>query len=108
MTIKDACEKLELTPLTDDVDYPREISDCYVGDLLSHVMAKAKADNLWITVQTNVNILAVATLTDVACIVLPEGIMPDKEIIDKANEQDINILSSKATATEIIKGYYGL
>ena len=46
---------------------------CYVGDLLSWVMARAQSGNVWITVMGNVNAIAVATLTDVCCIVLTEN-----------------------------------
>ena len=54
-----------------------EVTGCYIGDLLSWVMSKAQPGNIWITVQTNINILAVATLADTACIVIPEDIKVD-------------------------------
>ena len=58
----------------------REISDVYIGDLLSWVMGRAKADDAWITIMSNVNILAVASLADTACIILAEGVTVEEDI----------------------------
>lgn len=49
----------------------REISGVYIGDLLSWVMGRAKAGDAWITIMSNINIVAVASLADVACIISP-------------------------------------
>lgn len=81
-------------------DENREIKGAYVGDLLSWVMGRAKADDAWITIMSNVNVLAVASLTDVACVILAEGAQFDKECIDKAVEKNINILASEAPIYE--------
>ena len=40
----------------------REIKGAYVGDLLSWVMGKAEADNVWVTIMSNLNVIAVASL----------------------------------------------
>ena len=72
----------------------KEINGVYVGDLLSHAMGKAEAGNVWITIMSNVNIVAVSTLADPACIVLSEGVQPDEETLVRAKQQGINILST--------------
>lgn len=74
-------------------DGEREIKGVYIGDLLSWVMGKAKSDDAWITIMSNVNILAVATLTDCACIILSENVVPDDEIIETAKLKEINLIS---------------
>lgn len=87
-------ENLELKLIT-KADYDdREIKGCYIGDLLSWVMSKAKADDVWITVQTNINVVAVAALTEVSCIIVPEDIEVEHSTIDKANQKDIIILGA--------------
>lgn len=92
-----------------DKDYTdREIKGCYVGDLLSWVMGKANSDDMWITVMSNINIVAVAALADVACIVLAEGVMIADDIIKKANSQDIIILKSSKNSYELAVDYYSL
>lgn len=101
MKVSELKEKLNMTVLTKDDFEDREIKGCYIGDLLSWVMGRAQADNVWITIMNNINIVAVASLADVACIVLCEGVQTDDTIIDKANSQNIIILSSKLTAYDI-------
>ena len=68
-----------------------EVDGCYVGDLLSWVMARAQAGNVWLTVMGNVNAVAVATLTEVSAIVLTESAALDAEAAVKAEQQGIPV-----------------
>lgn len=78
----------------------KEITGAYVGDLLSWVMGKANAGEVWITIMSNLNVLAVATLTDVSCIVLAEGVTLDQDVLAAAREKGINVLSTPLSAYE--------
>lgn len=78
----------------------REISGVYIGDLLSWVMGRAKADNAWITIMSNINIAAVASLADTACIILAEGVTLEPEVAETAGAKGVNILSTKMPAYE--------
>ena len=75
----------------------------YVGDLLSFVMAKAKPNQLWLTVQTHPNIIAIASLLDLSAVIVVSGVEIPQETIDLANEQGILLISSVLDAVEIIK-----
>ena len=77
------------------------ISSGFVCDLLSWAMAKGKSGMAWVTVQSHLNVIAVAALHDISCVVLPENIAMDQEVIDKAKEEEINILVSDLSAYEI-------
>ena len=79
----------------------REISGVYIGDLLSWVMGRAGADEAWITIMSNRNIVAVATLADTACILLAEGVSPDEGVAELAAEKGVNILQSPDSAYRI-------
>lgn len=79
----------------------RQIDGVYIGDLLSWVMGSAKADCAWITIMSNVNVIAVATLADVACVILAEGVTLDGEIISTAEQKGVNVLSSTLPAYEL-------
>ena len=79
----------------------RNISGGYAGDLLSWVMGRLDADSAWVTIMSNINIVAVATLTDPSCIILAEGVTPDEGVVEKAMAQDVNILSSSKTSFEV-------
>ncbi len=83
------------------------VRGAYVGDLLSWVMGRAEADNVWITIMSNANIVAVATLADVCCIVLSEGVSLDEDTVALANEKNVNILSTELSAYEISGLIYG-
>ena len=93
MTVKDLIEKLDLKVLVED-DFDREITDCYVGDLLSWVMGRAPADSAWLTVMGNINSIAVATLADVSCIILVENAALDDNARQKAEMHGVNILTT--------------
>lgn len=82
-------------------DGEREINGVYIGDLLSWVMGRAKADNAWITIMSNINIVAVASLADTACIILAEGVTIPEDVIATANSKGVNILCAQMGAYEI-------
>ena len=81
----------------------RELGGAYIGDLLSWVMGRAREDDAWITIMSNSNIIAVATLADVSCIILAEGVTPDEGVAATAQAKGVNLLSSKESAYEIAK-----
>lgn len=72
----------------------REVTGGYCGDLLSWVMGRAPAGGAWLTIMSNVNVAAVAALSDVSCVVLAEGVIPDPPLLDKARAQGITLLGT--------------
>ncbi len=72
----------------------REIDGAYVGDLLSWVMGRAQCDNIWITIMSNINVIAVASLSDVSCVLLAEDVTLDSDVLNTAKEKGINVLST--------------
>lgn len=101
MNAKSLSELIEARILTKTADTEREISSGYTCDLLSWVMAHGREGMAWITVQTHMNVIAVATLHDMACVIIPEGIKVEDDVIEKADEEGIVILASALTAYEI-------
>lgn len=81
----------------------RQIGGAYIGDLLSWVMGRANADDVWITIMSNVNVVAVATLADVCCILLAEGVVPERSVLEVAEAKGVNVLSSDMTAFELAR-----
>ena len=94
MNIYEISEKLSLTPLVKG-NMNVQISGCYIGDLLSLVMSRAQEGEIWLTVQTNVNIIAVAVLTGVSCIIVTEGMDIPEETLAKAKEQNVTVFQSE-------------
>ena len=97
MTVNDLCNIDGFSPLTLP-DGDREINGVYIGDLLSWVMGKAQGDNAWITIMSNINTLAVASLTDVACVILAEGVTLEDEVKTAAQNKGINVITSTYSA----------
>ncbi len=81
-------------------DETREINGVYIGDLLSWVMGRASQDNAWITIMSNINILAVASLADTSCIIIAEGVKLEEEVIETAKQKNINIIYSQSSIYE--------
>ncbi len=102
MTVSEIASRLDLTPKCGEDSADREVSGGYVGDLLSLVMGKAQSGNVWVTIQTNINIVAVASLTDVAMIILAEGLSPDANTAKRADMEGIPVYSSEKTAFELV------
>ena len=74
-------------------DGEREIDgNIYCCDLLSIVMGRAPADGLWVTVMGNLNSIAVSVLTDIACILLAEGMGLDEDARVRGAQQDVTVL----------------
>ena len=99
MTVNELKEKLDLRVLVED-DLDREVEDCYIGDLLSWVMGRAQAGNLWITIMSNVNTVAVASLADVSAVLLAENVTLEESIVQTAELKGVNILSTPLSAYE--------
>jgi len=98
------CELRDLigaTVITGETGLENDIQSGYCCDLLSWVMAHGSAGMAWVTVQTHMNVIAVATLHEMSCVVIPEGAQMDKEIADKAAEEGIAVLLSDKPAYEI-------
>lgn len=102
MTIAQLKDALSLTPLTLP-EGDREAEGVYVGDLLSWVMGRARTGNVWLTIMSNLNIVAVATLADVSCVLLCEGVTPEESVIRTAQAKGVNILVTPASAYETAK-----
>ena len=100
MKVNQLAERLGLSVLCQG-DTERECEGCYSGDLLSWVMSRAKENDIWLTVMGNVNAVAVAVLTDCACIVLTENSALDEDARLRAQQQGVTILRSDRNAYEL-------
>lgn len=85
-----------------------EIEHGYAGDLLSIVMRSAKEDSIWMTVQSHVNIIAVATLTGIRAIVLCEGMEFPEDTLQKAQEEGISLFAADENAYKVSGKIYSL
>lgn len=89
-------------------DGDRVIDGVYIGDLLSWVMGRASQDNAWITIMSNINVIAVATLADTACVILAEDVDLPEDIRAQAEMKDVNVLKSPLPIYETAVKLHGL
>ena len=93
MTVMELAERLSLEPVC-EAEPDREVTGGYAGDLLSWVMGRAQSGDAWVTIMSNNNIIAVATLTDAALVILAENVSPDPGVTELAERKGINLYRS--------------
>jgi predicted transcriptional regulator len=106
MTIREVVDNSHLEILAQHDGLDKEVTGGYASDLLSDVIAYSKPGNLWVTLQTHRNIIAVATLKELAAVVLVNGRTPDLETLEKAREEKVIVLGSRLPAFELIGRLY--
>lgn len=100
MTVKKLASLLNLETLSIP-EGEKKVSGGYTGDLLSWVMGKVSEGAAWITIMSNINVVAVASLRDVACVILSENSEADNDMLKKAEEEGINILRGKESSFDL-------
>ncbi|MDL2287084.1 hypothetical protein LJB90_00775 [Eubacteriales bacterium OttesenSCG-928-G02] len=100
MTVQQLQSKLDLETIVMP-EPEKETDGVYAGDLLSWVMGRAEAGNIWVTIMTNINVLAVASLLDLSTVILAENSEFNEDFLKIANEKEINVLRSSKTIYEI-------
>jgi len=95
MKVADLIKAGKFKVLNEGANPNREISVTYCCDLLSIAMGKMPEEAAWVTVMGNINTLAVASLTDVSCVILAEGSHLDEPAVTKAKEQGISVFETE-------------
>ncbi|MEW6001094.1 MAG: serine kinase [Nitrospirota bacterium] len=108
MKLQELIDILSLEVKTTSSNLTREVTGGYVSDLLSDVIANSKEGNIWITLQTHQNIVAVAALRDLSGIILVNKRNPDADTLKKAEEEGIPIMVSSLPAFELVGRLYTL
>ncbi len=94
MTIKEICNALQLNVLAGSKGLDKRVTGGYVSDLLSDVMGNAREGELWVTLQTHRNVMAIASLKDLAGVILVNGQQPDADMAEQANKEGIAVLGT--------------
>lgn len=102
MNVRELKMALDLNVIAGESGLSREIKGGYTGDLLSFVMAHAKEEDVWVTVQGHMNTLAVAVMVGISAIILAEGVEIDEEVRSRADEEQIPVLSSKESSFALV------
>jgi len=98
VTVREIVEKLSLSVSCGDDRLDEKITGGYVSDLLSDVMANSSPGNVWITMQAHTNVVAVASLKELAAIIVVQGRQPGDDTVERARSEKVTILGTTLPA----------
>jgi serine kinase of HPr protein (carbohydrate metabolism regulator) len=108
MKVSEVVKKLNLKVYSNNVGLERQVTGGYTSDLLSDVMGNVDEDQIWITLQNHKNVMAVASLKDVAAVILVKGIKPEEGLLHQSNQEGIPLLGTDMEAFETSGALYQL
>jgi predicted transcriptional regulator len=108
MKISELAAELNLKVISGSKGLTNQITGAYVSDLLSDVMGNAREGQVWITLQTHLNVVAVAALRDLSAVVIVKGFLPETDTIEKSNSENIPVLSTELDTFTIAGRLYEL
>lgn len=106
MKVFELVKKYDLKVFSGIQGLENEIAGGYVSDLLSDVMGNAGENDVWITLQSHPNVLAIASLKDLAAVILVKGLEPDEETIIRSNKEGIPVLGTDLGTFEMAGKFY--
>jgi hypothetical protein len=104
VTVKlaEVVNELDLKVRTARGELERDVGGGYASDLMSDVIAHGAKGDLWVTLQIHQNIVAVASLKELAGIVLVNGREPEDATVERAKSENIPIMVSALPAFDVI------
>lgn len=108
MQVKDIVKSLNLRVFSGETGLSNEVEGGYVSDLLSDVMGHADAGSVWITLQNHKNVMAIASLKEIAAVILVKGIEPESDTAAQSNQEGIPILVASEGTFEVSGKLYKL
>lgn len=102
MKVLDIIDSLGLELISGKSGVSKEITGAYVSDLLSDVMGNSKEGQVWITLQTHKNVMAIASLKDLAAVILVKGFMPDEDMAIQSNQEGVPVLRTTENTFDIV------
>jgi len=100
LTVKQLSDACGFTPVVMGEGADAVVSGVYACDLISWVIGRAEESSALVTVMTNVNVIAVAAMADLSCVILTEGVKLDANALEKAEQNGIPVLVSDKTTYE--------
>ena len=108
MNLREIARSLNLVPVSAEVLLDREVTGCYVCDIMSRAMRAGRRGDLWVTVQAHVNVVAIAALLDLAGVLIVEGSEIDGPTLAKANAEGVALLTSALPTYQVAGGLWSL
>ncbi len=106
MLLREIADQMQMSVLSGEENLQTDAHFAYMSDILSDVMAKAKKESLWITNMTHMNVIAICFFKTLAAVILPDGLRPEEDVLAKAHEKNIVVLSTPLTAFDVAGRLY--
>ncbi|MEG0240160.1 DRTGG domain-containing protein [Anaerorhabdus sp.] len=100
MKVSELVQKTGWNNISTDDSMQKEITGVYVGDLLSWVMGKGEQGQAWITVQSHINVIAVAVLLEFSCVIIADEVSVPDDVLAKAKEENLAIITTNSSSYE--------
>jgi len=104
MRVKEIADKLGLTSATPLFD--KDVSGVYLSDMVSDVIANAKAGNILVTMQVHANVVAAANLVDLCAIIVAQGKKPPEDVVRMATKAEISLLTTEMNRWQVATRLY--
>ena len=104
MRVQEIVDRLELKAVTKVFD--KEVTGVYISDMVSDIIANAKAGNLLVTVQIHNNVIAAANLVDIGAIIVTQGKLPSDDVVKMAEKAQISVLSTGLNRWQVATRLY--
>lgn len=108
MTVKELSEKLNFKLVGGAEGITNDITGGYTSDLLSDVIGRAEQGNVWITLQTHKNVMAIASLKELACVIIVNGLEPAEDMVAQSNEENIPVLVTSESTFKVTGQVFNL
>lgn len=95
MKLRDVKEILDADVIVGEDHLDLEVKTAFGADLMSDVLAFAKAGSMLLTGLTNTQVVRTANVLDIAAIILVRGKKPSTDTINLARDLNIPLLSTK-------------
>ena len=108
MKVSDLVNRLDLKVYSGETGLKNTITGGYVSDLLSDVMGNASEGEVWVTLQTHQNVMAIASLKELAAVILVKGFEPDEDTMEHSNDEGVPVLGTDMETFELTGKLYNL
>ena len=102
MILRDIVEKLAFDVKAGEDLMDREVLGGYASDMLSDVLAHSRKGDLWVTLQTHINIIPVASMKELSGIIIVNGRVPDRDTLMKAEEEKVPVMVTDRNAFQVV------
>ena len=92
MNVQELGKRLELKAATRV--FNRDVTGVYISDMVSDMIANAKAGDLLVTVQAHSNVIAAANLVDACAIVITQGKPVAEDVVKMAEKAEISVFTT--------------